>query len=123
MAIYTRYGSVVTITEMRLIPVWIERHPSEIRWHYKRPEKAPKTSVIEETPIWFYRGKYENGEDVCDGKWVTCNDLRADDGWKEIETKMAELNPEDIRKFNEWNKVGAPNASHFFNPELTRNIV
>ena len=42
--------------------------------------------------------------------------LKADDGWREIQDRLNELNPEDAAKYREWNNAGAPEASHFFPP-------
>ena len=117
MAIYTRFGSAVTIIDARQIPVWIERAPDETKWHYTKPKKVRKGAKIEETPIWHYRGWYaEDGKPVCDNKWVEALSLRADDGWKEIDAKLLELCPDGKEKYDQWNKKGAPAASHFFPP-------
>lgn len=117
MAIYTRFGSVVTLTDARLIPVWVEHCSGEIKWHYTTPTKMRRGAKIEEMPIWHYRGKYaDNGTQVCDGKWVCANDLRADGGWKEIQSALSGLCPAGEKKFQEWNRAGAPGAAHFFPP-------
>jgi len=115
MAIYTRFGTAVTLCDARLIPVWIEKTPSEVRWHYSKP-KARKGAKVEEHPMWHYRGWYADGKPVCDNKWVDANGLKADDGWKEIEAKLLELCPDGQEKYEQWNKSGAPQASHFFPP-------
>jgi hypothetical protein len=75
-------------------------------------------SKIEEVPIWHYRGWYENGERVCDGKWVDANGPKADGGWKEIQAKLDELCPDGLEKIEEWDKSGrsGPQASHYFPP-------
>jgi hypothetical protein len=117
MAIYTRFGGAVTICDARMIPVWIERTSNEVKWHYSKPRKPRKGTAIEEMPIWHYRGWYaDNGKPVCDNKWIDANSLKADDGWKEIEAKLLELCPDSREKYNQWNKKGAPEASHFFPP-------
>lgn len=53
---------------------------------------------------------------VCNGKWVDAVNLRADNGWVEIQERLDELCPDGRAKYNEWNKVGAPEASHFWPP-------
>jgi hypothetical protein len=121
MAIYTRFGGEVEITHARFIPVWVERTPDAIRWHYSRPKKTRAGAKIEEVPIWHYRGRYVGDSNprhwhVCDGKWVDANSLKADGGWPEIEAKLIELCPDGPAKYREWNKAGAPAASHFFPP-------
>jgi hypothetical protein len=114
MAIYTRFGLEVTLCDARLIPVWIETGRGSIKWHYEKP-KLSKNRKVEEYPQWHYRGWLtESGRPVCDNKWVAVNTLRADDGIKEINNKLDELNPDHVDKFSEWNKEGAPEASHFF---------
>jgi hypothetical protein len=117
MATYTRFGEVAQLTEARLIPMWFIKMPSEIRASYTKPRKVPKKATVEEFPSWHYRGTGDKGRRICDGKWVeAATSLRADDGWREIQDRLNELNPEDATKWKEWNKAGAPEASHFFTP-------
>ena len=114
MAIYTWSGAKVTLTEARLIPVWVVKMPSEVKWCYARPAKLRKGAKVEEIPAWHYRGTYEDGEKVCDGKWVDVSRLKADEGWNEIGAKLAELCLDGAEKYNAWNKADAPAASEFF---------
>lgn len=119
MAIYTRFGGAVTLCDARLIPVWTIKTPGSFDWKYEKPKKLPKGAIVSEVPIWHYRGWYtDNGNPVCDNKWVDAPSLKADDGWKEIEAKLLELCPDGREKYDEWNKAGAPEASHFF-PTIT----
>ena len=121
MAIYTRFGSEVTLCDARLIPIWIEKRPTETKWHYTKPTKTGKNAKIEEYPIWHYRGWYsEKGDPVCDNKWVDANGLKADGGWQEIQAKLDELCPDGSEKFEQWNKKDAPSATHFFPPILAK---
>lgn len=120
MAIYTRFGSEVTLCDARLVPIWVEKRAGEIKWHYEKPAKLRRGAELEEIPIWHYRGWFtEDGHPICENKWISANDLRADDGWKEIQAKLDELCPDGEEKFQAWNKQGAPEASHFF-PPLTK---
>jgi hypothetical protein len=67
--------------------------------------------------IWHYRGWYtKDGHPVCDNKWVVTSRLVADDGWPEIQARLDELCPDGSAKYKEWNRSGAPGASHFFPP-------
>jgi hypothetical protein len=61
-------------------------------------------------------GARRNGHSVCDNKWVDASRLVADGGWPEIQAKLDELCPDGVEKYREWNKAGAPVASHFFPP-------
>ena len=45
MAIYTRFGSEVTLCDARLIPIWIEKRPTETKWHYTKPTKTGKNAT------------------------------------------------------------------------------
>ena len=121
MAIYTHFGSKVTLCDARMIPVWVEHKPYETKWHYK-PAKPGKKSTVEEMPVWHYRGWYEDGKPVCDNKWVNATNLRADDGWNEIEAKLLELCPDAEEKYEEWDKSSAPSASHFFPPVSPKEV-
>ena len=96
MAIYTRFGSEVTLCDARLIPIWIEKRPTETKWHYTKPTKTGKNAKIEEYPIWH------------------------DGGWQEIQAKLDELCPDGSEKFEQWNKKDAPSATHFFPPILAK---
>lgn len=118
MAIYTRMGCSVELTQARLVPIWIERHPGEVKWHYSQPTKLRKKSKVECVPMWFYKGDYTEipFAPVCDGNWTDANSLRATEGWKEISAKLTELNPGDAAKYEEWSKTNAPEAWHFFAP-------
>lgn len=121
MAIYTRFGNAVTLCDARLIPVWTIRTHGTVDFKYEKPKKVRKGVKVEETPVWHYRGWYADGAAnpggaICDGKWCDANTLRADDGWPEIEAKLLELCPDGLEKYKEWNKSGAPSASHFFPP-------
>jgi hypothetical protein len=123
MAIYTRFGSEITICDARLIPVWVETRPGEIKWHYAKPDKVRKNATVEERPIWHYRGWFaDNGEPLHGNKWVEASGLKADDGWPEIKRKLDELCPDGAEKFEAWNKAGAPAASHFFPPVAAREV-
>ncbi len=115
--ICTWTGQDVVLTEARLIPVWVIKRPSRIDRKYTKPSKVPKGAKVEEVPCWHYRGKYaKDGVPVCDGKWVDAVNLRADNGWLEIQEKLEELCPDGRGKYEAWNKTGAPEASLFFPP-------
>lgn len=117
MAIYARFGGEVKIVAARMIPVWIVQSKGAIRWHYSKPTKLPRDAKVEEQPIWHYRGYWrDTSNPVCDGLWNSANDLKADDGWKEIEAALLEHAPESKAKFEAWNRADAPEASHFFEP-------
>lgn len=116
MAIYTRFGSEVTLCDARLIPVWIETGRGEIKWHYSQP-KPRKRCKVEERPVWHYRGwNAANGSPICDNKWVPASSLKADDGWEEIQAKLDELCPDGTERFQQWNTKDAPEASALFIP-------
>ena len=122
MAIYTRFGSEVKLTEARLIPVWIVKHPSKVKWHYT-PQDWGKTVVrVDETPIWHVKGEYGEGGLLCDGKWVVLSDLVADGGWKTIQDECERLNPENAKKYHLWNQTGGAAASEIFKPEPVANV-
>ena len=116
MAIFTHFGEEVQLTEARLIPMWFVQRPYDRTTHYRKPTKVPKRASVEEFPSWHVRSTGEGGRLVCDGKWFEVISLTADDGWNEIMIALCKLNPTDAAKYNEWNKAGAPEASHFFPP-------
>ena len=103
------------MTEARLIPMWFVRTPSEVRAHYTKPKKVPKRPSQRRSPHGMTEEPETEGF-ICDGKWTEAAFLKADDGWREIQAKLDELNPEDATKYREWNKADAPEASHFFKP-------
>jgi hypothetical protein len=77
-----------------MIPVWVVKTRSEIKWHYSAP-KPKRGATVEEMPIWHYRGRYvKDDRPVCDGKWVDANGLVAQAGWPEIQAKLEELCPD-----------------------------
>jgi hypothetical protein len=88
----------------------------EIKWCYQKPGNPPKNAKVEEVPMWHYRGWYEYGTLVADGKWVSAGRLVADDGWKEVQAKLDELCPDGQEKYDRWNRKDAPEASQFFPP-------
>jgi hypothetical protein len=97
--------------------MWFVNRGWRIDAYYTKPKKVPKKAKVEEFPSWHYRGTGDGGRAICDGKWVeAATSLRADDGWKEIQDKLDELNPGDAAKWKEWNKADAPEASSFFPP-------
>ena len=103
MAIYTRFGSEIELLTARLCPVWIEQVPGEIKWHYSEKKPTKRTKELHVMPCWHCTAKYvDNGEPVCDGKWLNPNMFRADDGIGEIWKKLWELNPGDKDRFQEW---------------------
>lgn len=117
MAIYTRFGSEIELLTSRLVPIWVEHKPGEIKWHYSAPKKVGKRSKVNEMPMWFVTARYiEDGKPVCDGKLFNGAELKADEGSREIWLKMHELNPDHKAKDELWNKAGSPSASEIFEP-------
>jgi hypothetical protein len=115
MAIYTRFGSEIELLTSRLVPIWIELAPGEIKWHYSKPVKVHKKSQVTEMPMWFVTAKYiEDGLMVCDGKLFNAAELKADEGSREIWLKMHDLNPDHAAKDALWNKAGSPDAHELF---------
>src|SRR5262249_11251555 len=99
------------------------KRPSRIDRFYKKPAKVPKSAKVEEVPCWHYRGKYTKDEvPVCDGKWVDAVNLRADNGWVEIQENSMSFAPGGKAKYREWNKLGAREAPHFFPPISERKL-
>lgn len=122
MAIYTRFGTAVKITEARIIPVWIVNTGHEIKWFFRTP-KTKRGWEVEEQPIWFFKGQdAADGHPLCDGKWINANSLRADEGWKEITAELHRINEIDVILFNQWNKAGAAEASAFFDRVDERQV-
>jgi hypothetical protein len=123
MAIYTRFGSEIEIIDARMIPVWVIHKGHEVIWEYAKPKKPLRHWEVTEQPTWHYRGYYkDNSSPVCDGKWVDANSLKADGGWSEIQKQLLNFAPGAQRKYEEWNKKGAPEASHFFPPARASEI-
>jgi len=115
MTIYTRNGLPIGLSSARIIPMWVEKRPGKVKFHYRKPDKIAKGATLEERPSWHYRGYYiDSSSPICDGKWVDAVLLVADDGWQEIEAKLNELCPGAREKFNAWNKQGAPDQEHYF---------
>jgi hypothetical protein len=103
MAIYTRIGSEIELLTARLVPVWIERLQGGIKWHYSEMKPSKRTKQITMMPCWHVTAKYvEDGEAVCDGKWLNANTLKADDGMGEILKVIWILNPIDQQRFEDW---------------------
>jgi len=124
MAIYTRLGNAVKLTAARLIPVWIEQRRDAIGRHYAKPTKVRRGSRVDELAVWHVQARYVgSGEPVFDGKWLSCGFLVANGDWKEIQAELEGLNQADHDKWNEWNKAGAPEASHFFLPADDKELV
>lgn len=114
MKVYARFGAEVNITEARMIPVWIVKTTGRIKWHYSKP-KPRKGATVELMPMWHYRGTYaDNGQKVCDGKWVPINDLNCDGGWLELDKLLKSLSPDSNEAFKVWNKAGGPDADELF---------
>lgn len=114
MAIYTHYGTRVDFLTAQFVPVWIERVAGEIKWHYAEKKPTKRTKELREEPVWHVTGKFDDGKPLHEGKLVSLAGFVADDGINEIVAECHRLNPDHAAKFNEWNKTGAPNASHFF---------
>lgn len=112
MAIYTRFGGKVEITASRIVPVWAAQKKSDgsIEWLYSRPcrETIKKYESIEAPfTAWFFKGKADHGKGpavICDGLWVSENNLRADDGIKEIRDALEAKNPTEQALFDSWAK-------------------
>lgn len=127
MAIYTRFGMRVKVTEARMIPVWIERLPSEIRWHYAPKKATRRTKELREEPVWHIKATYDHGDDmdgalVCDGKWMALDGFVADNGIRELHEHCHTLNCDDLFKFAEWRKANGPKASELYKLEPKNNI-
>jgi hypothetical protein len=115
MSIYTRYGETVQIIDTRFVPLWIERRRGEIKVHHTKPTATKRTVSIEETVGWFVRLINKDGHQLLDGKWIDINTLVADDGIRELnDTFAAMMGPQQMAKFSEWNKRGAPTADTFW---------
>lgn len=103
MAIYTRFGSEVQLLTARLVPVWIERLPGEIKWHYAEKKPSKRTEAIDAMPCWHVTAKdKKSGRMICDGKLISANEFRADDGAAEIHDTMQKINPDHRDRFMEW---------------------
>jgi hypothetical protein len=122
MAIYTRFGSEVKLITARLIPVWIEKLPSEIKWHYAAKKPSKRTERIDEVPLWHIQAEHVDGDKCCDGKWVSNHVYVADGGWAEIQTECERLNPGDAWKYTQWNANKKAKAGDIFDPEPEKNI-
>lgn len=94
MAIYSRCGAPVKLITARQRTVYIEERPGEIKWHYKEPKPVKRTRRIDAVLVWHVTaemtGSYPDGsgkigERLADGREITVNELRADEGWPEIE--------------------------------------
>src|SRR5215813_13472384 len=87
MAIYTRFGTPVQLKSAREVPVWIERRPGEIKWHYTEPKRTKKTLELDCVPVWHVTAEATDGSAprmICDGQELCVNEFRADDGFREI---------------------------------------
>jgi hypothetical protein len=116
MAIYV-FGEEIEIIEARMLPVWIENRPGEIRWHYGPPKKLSKKSSVTEQPMWHVKAKWkDSGKSLSDGKWLTLTHIKADDGMHEIFPVLHALAPEEIVKFGKWNTTADLKASDIFDP-------
>lgn len=103
MAIYTRFGSEIELLTARLIPIWIEQLPGEIKWHYSEKKPSKRTREITVMPCWHVTAKYvEDGKLVLDGQEFSSNELRADGAVQEIYQAMWTINPAHKDAFQDW---------------------
>ena len=103
MAIYTRFGSEIELLTARLLPIWIERLPGEIKWHYTERKPSKRTKEITIMPCWHVTAKdVESGEPICGGGTFSANELKADNGMTEIYDAMWKLNPVHKDGFQDW---------------------
>jgi hypothetical protein len=125
--IYSRYGGTILITDARIIPVWSVRSPGRISRLYERPPAKVRKSgkwvdcKPDELPVWHYKGTYDDGSIICDGKWMDASVLTADEGWTEISQVLEALSPESVKKYKEWNQSALP-IELFFPPVDEKEI-
>ena len=120
MAIYTRFGTAVELTEACFSPIWIERRSGEIKRHFTKPKRTKRTLEIEETVGLFVRVKVvdqrqdhgPSGRMLYDGKWMDLIHLVADDGIRELHNKFGQMiGADELAKFESWNKKDGPEAT------------
>ena len=96
MAIYAPFGGLIRLTAARIVTVWVETMPGEIKWHYAEPKKIGKRSTVETMQVWHVKAEWpDTARPVWNGQEEPCGSLRADDGWPEIEAELYRLNPAD----------------------------
>lgn len=108
MAIYTRMGSLVQLTEARIIKVWTTvgniGNGVECKWHYAKPKRTSKWRKdvrVETMHVWHVRAKYlPDGEPVCRGDEIPLHEFVADGAIQEIIAECYRLNPKDAK----WEK-------------------
>lgn len=129
MAIYTRFGSRVALLSARMIPVWIEHTGAAIKWHYRERLPTKRTKELRESPEWFVTGRFDDDREghggqkpLHDGKLAFWGGFVADDGAKEILTRCQELAPQELEKFERWNRADGPKASELFELADTKSI-
>jgi len=114
MAIYIN-GCEITLTEARMVPVWIETRSGRILWHYTEKKPTRLTKEMSEQPVWHFRGTWASGSPAYDGKWVALSHaFSADGGFEEIMTAAHTLSPTAKADFERWAKDDGPPASAIF---------
>ena len=118
MAIYTRYGMAVKLTDAKIIPMWSETRRGEIRQHYNKPKQTKRTIEIEEMPTWHVLASYEDGRKLSDGKWIPLGNFNADDGIRELHATVHALCPAWEDKWNEWVPMYGPSQTEVWGDNM-----
>lgn len=98
--IYSRFGAAVEITAAEQRTIYRERRRDEILIHEDGPPAKPKGKVEPIYGCWYVKAKLAGhysdgggviGEPLREGKWLSENEFRADDGIREIHAVCARV--------------------------------
>lgn len=109
MAIYASGHLRVNFVTARLVPVWVEKKPADIKWHYSEPKRVGKRSKVRREDIWHVTAEY--AEASKDGSCRPGMKLyggreepifpgfKADGGIREILDECYRINPGDAERY------------------------
>lgn len=122
MTICTWTGQDVILTEARLIPVWVIKRPGRIDRAYRKPSKCQRAPLSRKCLAGTTAASMPATTIRCATASGLTPSIYAPMTLGRNSGELDELCPDGKAKYQEWNKIGAPEASHFWPPISEKEV-